>query len=67
MNHLTTLFSERLSINWDPIQHRTRCSGRQINLASQVLMSASSKEAVAATVLLNKAGSGKLRPSLLHV
>jgi hypothetical protein len=47
MSHLATLFSERLSIDWDPIQHRTRCFGHQINLASQALMSASSKEAVA--------------------
>ena len=47
MSHLATLFSERLSIDWDPVQHRTRCFGHQINLASQALMSASSKEAVA--------------------
>ncbi|KAG9765687.1 hypothetical protein KCU73_g292, partial [Aureobasidium melanogenum] len=46
MSHLAALFSERLSIDWDPMQHRTRCFGHQINLASQALMSASSKEAV---------------------
>jgi hypothetical protein len=50
MNHLATLFSERLSIDWDPIQHRTRCFGHQINLASQALMSASSKEAITAVL-----------------
>jgi hypothetical protein len=50
MSHLATLVSERLSIDWDPIQHRTRCFGHQINLASQALMSASSKDAVAAVL-----------------
>ncbi|KAG9511621.1 hypothetical protein KCV07_g10046, partial [Aureobasidium melanogenum] len=50
MSHLATLFSERLSIDWDPIQHRTRCFGHQINLASQALMSASSKDAVTAVL-----------------
>jgi hypothetical protein len=37
MSHLATLFSERLSIDLKPIQHRTRCFGHQINLASQAL------------------------------
>ncbi|KAH0358818.1 hypothetical protein KCU65_g10179, partial [Aureobasidium melanogenum] len=50
MSHLAALFSERLSIDWDPIQHRTRCFGHQINLASQALMSASSKSAVDAII-----------------
>ncbi|KAG9705940.1 hypothetical protein KCU69_g4090, partial [Aureobasidium melanogenum] len=50
MSHLATLFSERLSIDWDPIQHRTRCFGHQINLASQALMSASSTDTVAAVI-----------------
>ncbi|CAD0099603.1 unnamed protein product [Aureobasidium mustum] len=50
MSHLATLFSERLSIDWDPIQHRTRCFGHQINLASQALMSASSTDTIAAVI-----------------
>jgi hypothetical protein len=50
MSHLATLFSERLSIDWDPIQHRTRCFGHQINLACQAFMSASSKDTVAAVL-----------------
>ncbi|KAG9630485.1 hypothetical protein KCU64_g17039, partial [Aureobasidium melanogenum] len=50
MSHLATLFSERLSIDWDPIQHRTRCFRHQINLASQALMSASSTDTIAAVI-----------------
>ncbi|KAH0282303.1 hypothetical protein KCU62_g9823, partial [Aureobasidium sp. EXF-3399] len=50
MSHLATLSSERLSIDRDPIQHRTRCFGHQVNLASQALISASSKEAVTAVL-----------------
>jgi hypothetical protein len=29
MSHLATLLSERLSIDWDPLQHRTRCFDHQ--------------------------------------